>query len=464
MVRGNGRAGFPSRLHAEYDAVSMTYLSAAQRVLKTVGRPVTTNELTSAAIRLGLIQPAGVTPEATMSAALYRFVRDHPDGPDFSRIFARPDPCKTRQRQMGVRRVTPSSNIRSYTRQDVTAQPANDVGRTGVGPECSTPRAISRLPIDLVGYPQPVSLVRSKQRVEDHGEVFTPESIVEAMLDLVSAEAERIDSRFLEPACGSGNFLVKVLRRKFAAVELKFGKSDFEKRHYALLGLMCTYGIELLPDNMAECRDNMLDVLSEYLHLADSDDVYRAATYVLSQNVVCGDALTMLTGDGRPITFAEWGYLGKGQFQRRDFRLDALTQSAAFAQEGHPLRRSRQARDLHADQDVCPYDGSRTRTPQQFTRSRRMSATRAEFVLRGRNPDVLTCIANLSNDEVFTPPEVTNRVLDTLAEKWSAHHDGASIWADPNVTFLDPVTKSGVFLREITSRLIDGLEDEIRHA
>lgn len=90
-----------------------------------------------------------------------------------------------------------------------------------------------------------------------------------------------------------------------------------------------------------------------------------------------------------------------------------------------------------------------------------MSEARAEFVLRGRNPDVLTCIANLSNDEVFTPPEFANRMLGTLAEAWSADHDGANIWADPNVTFLDPVTKSGVFLREITSRLIDGLKDEI---
>jgi len=158
--------------------------------------------------------------------------------------------------------------------------------------------------------------------------------MVEAMLDLVQAETERIDSRFLEPACGSGNFLVPILRRKLAAVELKFAKSDFEKRHYALFGLMCTYGIELLPDNIAECRDNMLEVLSDYLNLDDSDDLHRAATYVLSQNLVHGDALSMLTSDGQPITFAEWGYLGKGKFQRRDFRLDTLTLSAAFAKEG----------------------------------------------------------------------------------------------------------------------------------
>lgn len=90
-----------------------------------------------------------------------------------------------------------------------------------------------------------------------------------------------------------------------------------------------------------------------------------------------------------------------------------------------------------------------------------MSDTRAEFILRGRNPDVLTCIANLSNDEVFTPPEIANRMLDTVAEAWSADHDGANIWADPTATFLDPFTKSGVFLREITSRLIAGLKYEI---
>jgi site-specific DNA-methyltransferase (adenine-specific) len=85
----------------------------------------------------------------------------------------------------------------------------------------------------------------------------------------------------------------------------------------------------------------------------------------------------------------------------------------------------------------------------------------ASFTLRGRNPDVLTCIANLSNDEVFTPPELANRMLDTLAEAWAANHGGANLWADKNVTFLDPFTKSGVFLREIASRLTEGLKEEI---
>src|SRR5207248_2666493 len=147
---------------------------------------------------------------------------------------------------------------------------------------------------------QPMSQVKSKQRVADHGEVFTPAWMVEAMLDLVKEETERIDSRFLEPACGSGNFLVRVLQRKLGAVELKFGKSEFEKRHYALLAVMCLYGIELLADNIAECRANMLEILAEYLNTDESGDLYRAASWVLSQNLVHGDALTMRTHDGQP--------------------------------------------------------------------------------------------------------------------------------------------------------------------
>lgn len=178
-----------------------------------------------------------------------------------------------------------------------------------------------------------MSLVKSKQRVSDHGEVFTPAWLVEAMLDLVKDETERIDSRFLEPACGSGNFLLRVLRRKLAAVEFKYGKSAFEKRHYALYGLMCIYGIELLPDNVVECRENMLEIFDDFLALSEDDDFHRAGAYVLSQNIVHGDAMTMLTDGGAAISFPEWGYLGKGKFQRRDFRFDTLTQMSAFGGE-----------------------------------------------------------------------------------------------------------------------------------
>ena len=179
-----------------------------------------------------------------------------------------------------------------------------------------------------------VSLIKSKKRVVDHGEVFTPPWMVEAMLDLVKGETERIDSRFLEPACGSGNFLVKVLQRKLAAVEAKYGKSEFEKQKFALLAVMCIYGIELLADNITECRANLLEIFASYLNISEADELYRSASYVISQNLVHGDALAMRDYVGQPITFAEWGYLGKGKFQRRDFRLDVLTGASGFAEEG----------------------------------------------------------------------------------------------------------------------------------
>ena len=176
--------------------------------------------------------------------------------------------------------------------------------------------------------------IKSKKRVADHGEVFTPAWMVEAMLDLVKDETDRIDSRFLESACGSGNFLVQVLRRKLVAVELKYGKSEFERKNYALLALMCIYGIELLADNIAECRDNLLEIFTEYLDLDKTDELYNAASYVIAQNLVNGDALTMRTCENEPITFAEWGYLGKGKFQRRDFRYDTLTLASTLTAEG----------------------------------------------------------------------------------------------------------------------------------
>ena len=179
----------------------------------------------------------------------------------------------------------------------------------------------------------PDSLIKSKKRVADHGEVFTPPWLVEKMLDLVKGETERIDSRFLEPACGSGNFLVPILHRKLAAVEIKYGKSKFEKQHFALLALTSLYGVELLADNISECRANMLGVYADYLSIEPLDDAYRAASHVLSLNLIHGDAMTMKTADGNPITVAEWGYLGKGKFNRRDFRLDVLTGMSQFKEE-----------------------------------------------------------------------------------------------------------------------------------
>lgn len=179
---------------------------------------------------------------------------------------------------------------------------------------------------------KPVSLIKSKERVADHGEVFTPPWLVEKMLDLVKGETERIDSRFLEPACGSGNFLVPILQRKLAAVELKYGKSEFEKRHYALLALTSLYGIELLADNIAECRANMLEVFIGYLGIDERDELYRAANHVLSLNLINGDAMKMVAADGEPIRVTEWSSLGRGRFNRRDFRLDSLTRADELRQ------------------------------------------------------------------------------------------------------------------------------------
>ena len=177
---------------------------------------------------------------------------------------------------------------------------------------------------------EPENLVKSKQRVADHGEVFTPSWMVEDMLDLVKGESERIDSRFLEPACGSGNFLKVVLLRKLATVQARYGKSEFERNHYALFALMCIYGIELLEDNVRECRESLFSIFVTQLKVDPESHWCKAALVVLNANIIHGDALTLKTPDGESINFPEWGYLGSGKFQRRDFRYDSLTQRSSI--------------------------------------------------------------------------------------------------------------------------------------
>jgi len=127
---------------------------------------------------------------------------------------------------------------------------------------------------------------------------------------------------------------VPVIRRKLASVQVRYGKVAFERRHYALLALMSIYGIELLADNAQECRAHLLATFDGYLGVGAGTDWHRAADAVLEANVIEADALTMKNRDGQPITFAEWGYLGKGKFQRRDFRLQDLAMSSTFSAEG----------------------------------------------------------------------------------------------------------------------------------
>ncbi len=181
-----------------------------------------------------------------------------------------------------------------------------------------------------MGNTSETNLVKSRQRVADHGEVFTPGWLVEEMLNSVKEESMRIDSRFLEPACGSGNFLKVILSRKLNSVQSKYGKSDFELELHALFSLMCIYGIELLEDNVEECRNILLEIFVNFLGIDESSNFFSAARVVLKANIIRGDALTLTTSDGCPIEFSEWGYLGMGKFQRRDFRYDALTQRSSI--------------------------------------------------------------------------------------------------------------------------------------
>ena len=170
--------------------------------------------------------------------------------------------------------------------------------------------------------------VKSKQRVADHGEVFTNEREVNAMLDMVKQETERIDSRFLEPACGDGNFLAEILRRKLAVVSQRYGKNVRDWEKYAFVAVGSIYGVELLPDNAADCRARLFAILEaswNKVTKATGDPRFRdAIRYVLSRNVLNGDALTMLDVEGNPIIFSEWSLVTGDKIKRRDFRLDEM--------------------------------------------------------------------------------------------------------------------------------------------
>ena len=170
--------------------------------------------------------------------------------------------------------------------------------------------------------------VKSRQRVADHGEVFTAEREVKAMCDLVKQETERIESRFLEPACGNGNFLAEVLSRKLAVVKSRYGKSPFDYERYSVLAMTSLYGVDILEDNAEECRQRLFDIWNkEYTTNAKAqanEQCREAVRFVLRKNILCGDALTMLQADGSPIVFAEWSLVTGNQMKRRDFRLDVL--------------------------------------------------------------------------------------------------------------------------------------------
>lgn len=169
---------------------------------------------------------------------------------------------------------------------------------------------------------------KSKQRVADHGEVFTAEREVNAMLDLVKQETERIDSRFLEPACGNGNFLAEILRRKLAVVGSRYGKNAADYELYAVIAVTSIYGVEILFDNVLECRERLYGIWNEsYTRQCKrdaNDETRQAARFILEKNILCGDALTLEQSDGTPIVFAEWSAVNGGLLKRRDFELSHM--------------------------------------------------------------------------------------------------------------------------------------------
>jgi SAM-dependent methyltransferase len=177
--------------------------------------------------------------------------------------------------------------------------------------------------------------VVSKKRVTDHGEVLTGKREVNAMLDLVKQETERIESRFLEPACGTGNFLKEILERKLRVVEARYGKSQLEYERNAVLAVSSIYGIDILEDNVQQCRHRLFGIFDlNYLRLfknKTNDNCRESIRYILDRNIIHGDALSLKTvGDNpKPIVFSEWSPVNGSMLKRRDFTFHGLLDHAA---------------------------------------------------------------------------------------------------------------------------------------
>lgn len=283
--------------------------------------------------------------------------------------------------------------------------------------------------------------IKSKQRVAEHGEVMTGEREVNAMLDLVKQETERIESRFLEPACGDGNFLAEILRRKLAVVRRVYRPRrgschDYELQ--AMKAVMSIYGVELLQDNVDACRERLFQIFdAEYTDVCKrqcSDDYREVVKYVLSQNILCGNALSLMRvdADGNDtaefIIFPEWSFpFNDSKVKRRDFELGKLMDETKVPQAPEDENQLALALDdeWEYDEETHAFIPKPVRSIPSFITggSRSMSS-----FITGYNPDVLSCLANLSNDEVFTPPEVANAMLDMLPQE---------LFSDPTATFLD---------------------------
>jgi hypothetical protein len=187
------------------------------------------------------------------------------------------------------------------------------------------------------------SQTKSKERVAEHGEVFTAEREVKAMCDLVQNMCEDYSKRFLEPACGDGNFLAEILTRKLDSVKKKYKRSTYDYERFSVFAITSIYGVDIMQDNVMECRNRLFSIWDkEYKAICKkevNEQTREAVKYILSKNILCGNALTLMCVDENqqdtdtPIIFPEWSVVGGTNLKRRDFRLDVLLKVGEKPQE-----------------------------------------------------------------------------------------------------------------------------------
>lgn len=174
--------------------------------------------------------------------------------------------------------------------------------------------------------------IKSKERVFEHGEVFTSEREVNAMLDLVKQETERIESRFLEPACGDGNFLIEILKRKLKVVHTVYGRNQLDYERYAIIAVGSIYGVEIQKDNVEECKSRLYTFFeNQYKSLYPKtfkNECLRSANYILERNILHGDALNLKNPEtNQPIVFSEWSAVNSSKIKRRDYTMANLLEN-----------------------------------------------------------------------------------------------------------------------------------------
>lgn len=181
---------------------------------------------------------------------------------------------------------------------------------------------------------QKKSQIISRQRVTERGEVFTAEREVNAMLDLVANECLRPDSRFLEPACGNGNFLTAILKRKLSELRRKYKSSPYDYEKQAIVAIGSLYGVDIMRDNVEECRERLFSIWNEeytaHCKSEASEETRQAAKFIISRNIINGNALTLMCVDAEgndtsaPIVFSEWTLISSNRMQCSDYTMSDL--------------------------------------------------------------------------------------------------------------------------------------------